>query len=70
MAAFLERKECINPHTKELIMKTLSKKLLDKEIDIELFNQTIRSVADLDVPESKPITDFGFLDGLHTSIER
>jgi hypothetical protein len=46
------------------MMAKLSKKLMDKEIDIELFNQTLRSVADLDVPESKPIADFGFLEEL------
>lgn len=50
-------------------MKKLSKQLMDKEIDIELFNQTLRSVADLDVPESKPITDFGFLEGLIQTID-
>jgi hypothetical protein len=57
-------KGCINPDTREIIMAKLTKKLMDKEIDIELFNQTLRSVADLDVPESKPIADFGFLEEL------
>lgn len=69
IAGFLEQKGCINPDTKELIMKKLSQQLIEKEIDIELFNQTLRSVAELDVPESKPITDFGFLEGLIHTID-
>lgn len=51
-------------------MPKLSKKLMDKEIDIELFNQTLRSVAELDVPESKPITDFSFLESLLQTIDQ
>lgn len=50
-------------------MGKLAKKLLDKEIDIDVFNQTLRSVADLDVPDSKPLTDFGFLENLIKTID-
>ncbi len=67
--SFMEQKGVINPDTGEIIMAKLSKKLMDKEIDIELFNQTLRSVNDLDVPESKPITDFSFLEELIATID-
>ena len=50
-------------------MKNLAKKLYDKEIDIELFNQTLKSISELEVPESKPIQDFNFLDGLIASVK-
>jgi len=49
-------------------MAKLTKKFIDKDIDIELFNQTLRSIADLDVPESKPITDFSFLEDLIATV--
>lgn len=69
IVSLLEQRDCINPDTREIIMKTLERKLLDKEIDIEIFNQTLRSVAELDVPDSKPLTDFSFLDSLLKTIE-
>jgi len=34
----LETKGCINMDTREIMMPRLAKKLLDKEIDIEVFN--------------------------------
>jgi hypothetical protein len=64
LSSYLEQKGCMAPDTKELMMKYLTKKLFDKEIDIEVFNQTLRSVSELEVPECKPIADFNFLDGL------
>ena len=69
IVSFLEQKGCLNPETGELIMKELARRFADKEIDIELFNQTLRSVNDLDVPESKPITDFTFLEELIATID-
>jgi len=51
------------------MMKYLTKKLFDKEIDIELFNQTLRSVSELEVPECKPIADFNFLEGLIATVK-
>ena len=38
--------------------------MYDKEIDIEVFNQTLKSISELEVPESKGLADFNFLDGL------
>jgi len=35
---FLEQKGCINSETKELTVGKLEKKLMDKEIDIEIFS--------------------------------
>ena len=64
LSAFLDQKGCMNGDTKELMMKILAKKLYDKEIDIELFNQTLRSISELEVPDSRPIADFNFLDSL------
>ena len=58
---YLEQNDCVNPDTKDVIMSKLAQKLYDNEMDIELLSQTIRSVADLDIPDSKPITDFTFL---------
>ena len=68
LAGHLEQKGCLNADTKELIMKILAKKLFDKEIDIELFNQTLKSISELEVPDSKPIQDFNFLDGLISTV--
>lgn len=51
------------------MMSKLAKKLYDKEVDIELFNQTLRSVSELDIPDSKPLPDFNFLDGLIATID-
>lgn len=68
IAMFLEQNGCINPDTKEMNIARLHKKLIEKEIDIELFNQTLRSIAELDVPDSKPISDFGFLEELLNTI--
>ena len=45
----------MNGDNKEIMMKILAKKLYEKEIDIELFNQTLKSVSELEVPDSKPI---------------
>ena len=69
IVSVLESKDCINLETGEIVMTKLKKKLLDKEIDIEIFNQTLRSVAELDVPDSKPLTDFSFLDSLLKTIK-
>ena len=49
-------------------MKVLAKKFYDKEIDIELFNQTLRSISELEVPDCKPIQDFNFLEGLIATV--
>ncbi len=64
----LEQKGCLNDN-KELMMSKLAKKLYDKEVDIEIFNQTLRSVSELDVPDSNPLPDFNFLDGLIATID-
>ena len=69
LSSFLEQKGCMNGDTKELMMKTLAKKLYDKEVDIELFNQTLRSVSELEVPDSRPIADFNFLDSLIDTVQ-
>ena len=69
LSAFLEQKGCMNGDTKELMMKFLAKKLYDKEIDIELFNQTLRSISELEVPNSRPIADFNFLDSLIDTVQ-
>jgi hypothetical protein len=50
-------------------MKVLAKKLFDKDIDVELFNQTLKSVSELEVPDTKPISDFYFLDGLIANVK-
>jgi hypothetical protein len=55
LASFLEQKGCVNPDNKEILMSKLAKKLYDKEIDVEMFNKTLRSVAELDIPDSKPL---------------
>ena len=68
IVSFMEQKGCVSPDNGEINIKVLTKKLIDKEIDIELFNQTLKSVNDLDVPESKPITDFSFLEDLIATI--
>lgn len=51
------------------MMAKLAQKLYDNEIDIEIFSQTLRNIADLNIPDSKPITDFKFMRDILKNIK-
>eukprot|EP00347_Sterkiella_histriomuscorum_P001155 403373116 len=61
LSQYMEQEGILNPDNKEILMPKLAQKLYDNEIDIELLSQTLRNIADLNIPDSKPITDFKFM---------
>ncbi|CDW74465.1 UNKNOWN [Stylonychia lemnae] len=70
LTQYLEQNGCLHPDTKEIIMSKMAQKLYDSEIEIEILSQTLRNIADLNIPDSKPITDFKFMGELLNDIQQ